>query len=117
METTEETQRLRLPYALHEDADATRAWVMEKWAIDDEARDIWTFEGGEWLTYMSFSLIIEFSAHIDYVLTDMWHAVGVEVYTPDGKQLVNVACDRVEDGLFAIWRHLYEVKAASQTPQ
>lgn len=98
-------------------ADATREWVMAKWTVDEDGRDILPWYGERdpfsWLTYLAYSFNIEFAASVEYIHTDMWHGVGVSAGYGDDETHISVECDRVEDGLFAIWRHLYEAKGVA----
>lgn len=92
-------------------ADATKAWVLEHWRdgtpnmlpLDDESR---------WLDYLCYSLSMDFDANIEMILSDMWHGIAVD-HGPAPQERISIQCDRVEDGLFAIYKHLWERYAYS----
>lgn len=85
-------------------ADALVREVMTRLSAESKTHIASPVVTGNFLTRVVWSLNDDFNAHITSIDTDQWSAVTVQKY--DGKLQVRVECDRVEDGIAAIWKWL-----------
>jgi hypothetical protein len=83
------------------DAEALRTDVMERLSLGSEELEARPVTADTFLTAVVQSLNWDFDAHITSIDNDQWSAVTAEKY--DRSVGYYVHCDRVEDGVAAVW--------------
>lgn len=91
-------------------ADALMSEVTGRLSAESETSLAIPVSMDNFLTRVVWSLNDDFGAHITTIDTDQWSAVTVQKY--DGTQRVRVECDRVENGIAAIWKWLADGQPA-----
>lgn len=86
------------------DADALRHDVWTELTEGDS--EILVREDSDFVSTVIASLEWDLNTHITFIGMDMWFGIGAE----NENEKIFVPCDRVEDGLAAIWKYLNDKK-------
>lgn len=85
-------------------AEATRNEVMDLLSDHTGARNPHT----GWFGALIYSFNYMFDAYEVRIISDMWCGVSVDVGYGENAERIFVQCDQPEDGLFVIWKLLYD---------